>query len=94
MPYLPIVNAIAPNAPIGARLVIMRTMRKKVFDSSSIKPMTGFAGSPITASAVPNSMAISSTGRISPCVNAPTNVSGMMCMKKPASPSPCAACAA
>ena len=36
-PYLPIENAIAPNAPIGASRMIKPTMRNSTCDSRSMK---------------------------------------------------------
>ena len=40
-PYLPIVNAIAPNAPIGASFMIKPTMRKKMWLTMSMRRSTG-----------------------------------------------------
>jgi hypothetical protein len=76
MPYLPIVKAKAPKAPIGAAFITMCTNLKNAWATSSRKSTTGLAGSPTRVSDRPNRIEISSTCRISPSAKAPTTVSG------------------
>ncbi len=89
-PYLPIVNAIAPNAPMGATRVISVTMRKKTAENWLITPSSGAPLGPACDSAVPNSSATSSTCRISPLEKASTSVVGMMCSRNSTVLWPCA----
>ncbi|MCY1356320.1 hypothetical protein D9M69_427670 [compost metagenome] len=56
-PYLPTVKAIAPNAAIGARRMIMPTTVKMPCVKESRKSTTGLARAPICDSAMPNSVA-------------------------------------
>ena len=91
MPYLPMVKAIAPNAPIGAAYIRMWTIRKTIAVSvlsSVLQPCAPL--SPISASAMPNRIATSSTCRICPSVKALTRVSGMMFIRKPVTLCSCA----
>ena len=75
------VNAIAPNAPSGATLITMPTMRKSVCETMSMSVTSGLPRSPSSASANANSTAKNSTWRMSPSANAPTTVAGMMCIR-------------
>ena len=77
-PYLPIVKAIAPKAPIGASRMIMPTMAKSTCDDFSIQSKTSVPRPPKRCSAKPNSTENSSTCRISPLANASTTVFGMI----------------
>ncbi len=54
-------------------------------DSSTFS--TGLPRSPSDDRAKPDSTAMNNTGNTSPLLNAPTKVSGMMCMKKSTTPS-------
>ena len=83
-------NAIAPNAPIGASFVTMCTMPNSTRVSPSMKSVTTLPRSPRCASTLPNSSAISRICRISPCANASTIVFGMMCIRKSTVDCPCA----
>src|SRR5215211_7168569 len=75
-PYLPIVNAIAPNAPIGATFMMKPTILKKMWLVRSIRRRTGSPRSPSICSPKANRMAKNSTCRISPVAKAPTTVDG------------------
>src|SRR5471030_547100 len=82
MPYLPMVKAIAPKAPIGATFMTMLTTPKTACEISSISLVTGLPRSPSSDSEKPNRMAISSTCRMSPLVKASPMVLGMMFIRK------------
>ena len=82
MPYLPMVNAIAPNAPMGASFMMKPTTRKSPCETFSMKLTTGRPSSPAEASASPKSSEKSSTCRISPFANASTMVEGITFMRK------------
>ena len=58
-PYLPIVNAIAPNAPIGASCDDVHDAEQHAREPS-MKSVTTLPRSPRCASTLPNSSAISS----------------------------------
>ena len=77
-PYLPMVNAIAPNAANGATRETICTMRKKTFEMSWHSWMIGWPVVPRLVNATPKSRATTSTCRTSPPTNAPTKVSGMI----------------
>ena len=77
-PYLPIVNAIAPNAPIGATFMMMPTIENSTCEVFSTQSNTSVPRPPNLCSAKPNSTENSSTWRISPLANASTTVDGMM----------------
>ena len=81
-PNFPTVNAIAPNAPIGASHITNPTARKRITEADSIKPTNGRARSPETAAENPTKIAISSTCSNSPEVSAAGKVVGMMFIKK------------
>ncbi len=89
-PYLPMVKAIAPNAPIGASFVMMWTMPNSTRLVPSMKSVTTLPRSPRCASTLPNSSAISRICRISPWAKASTMVFGMMCIRKSTVDWPCA----
>ena len=46
MPYLPMVNAIAPKAPIGATFMMMPTMPKNACETMSMMARTGLRARP------------------------------------------------
>ena len=81
MPYLPMVKAMAPKAPIGATFMTMPTMPKNTCAVWSMRSSSGLPRSPSQCSANANRMAINSTCRISPSAKAPTTVFGMMCSR-------------
>ena len=83
MPYLPMVNAMAPKAPIGAAFMRMATRRKIGVVSACRKSVTGLPLSPTMPSAMPNRTEKNSTCRMSPSAKAPTIVCGMMFIRKP-----------
>ena len=85
MPYLPTVNAIAPKAPTGASRITRLTISKSVCPARSSLSASGFARGPRRESAIPNSTANRSTGRISPRANAPTMLSGITSARSPPS---------
>ena len=80
-PYLPMVKAMAPKAPIGAAFITMPTMPKKTCAVWSMIASSGLPFSPSQCSAKAKRIANSSTCRISPSAKAPTTVAGMMCRK-------------
>ena len=82
MPNLPMVKAIAPNAPIGAAFITMAMTPNTPCAASSMKARSVWPRSPSPISAKPNRIENSRTWRISPCAKAPTTVSGMICRKK------------
>ena len=82
-PYLPIVNAIAPNAPIGASFMIKPTMRKKMWLTMSMRRSTGSPCSPSACKPKANRIAKNRTWRISPVAKAPTTVDGMISIRNP-----------
>jgi hypothetical protein len=79
----------APNAPIGAACIRIRTNRNTGMVSDSRKSATGRPRSPDSASAIPNSTDTSNTCRMLPPVNALTSVSGIMSSTKPTSVNSC-----
>jgi len=76
------VNAIAPNAPIGASFMMKPTTMNNPCAIFSMKLTTGRPHSPADAIAKPNSTENSSTCRISPLANASTTVVGMTLSRK------------
>ena len=84
MPYLPTVNAMAPNAPIGANLMTMPIRMKKTWQMSSISFSTGLPRSPKRCRAKANNTAKNRTCSMSPAAKAPTTVLGMIAIRKPA----------
>ena len=74
---MPIVNAIAPKAPIGATRMMMPTMANSTCDAFSIRSNTSVPRPPKRCSAKPNSTENSSTCRISPLAKASTTVLGI-----------------
>ena len=83
MPYLPMVNAIAPNAPTGAKFISIATMRNTGADNSCNKLVIGRALSPTIASDTPNKIDTNKTCKILPFTNGLTTVSGIIFIKKP-----------
>ena len=90
MPCWPMVKAIAPNAPIGAAYIRMWTIRNTTAVSVWSVPSSRSPRAPISASAIPNRIATSSTCNISPSVKALTKVEGMMLRRKPVTLCSCA----
>jgi len=83
------VKAIAPKAPIGAARIRVWTSLNTGTVSASKNARTGWPRSPLDASAMPNSTAISNTCRMLPLVKALSSVSGMMSSRKPVKVSSC-----
>ena len=81
-PYLPIVNARAPKAPIGAKCMRIFTIPNTASVNRFKKSKSGFDRGPAIESAKPNRTETSSTCRISPLVKASTTVLGMRCNRK------------
>ena len=90
MPYLPMVKAKAPKAPMGAAFIRMSTTRKiaKLADSRMFS--TGLPLSPTRIRPMPNRIATNSTCRMLPSTKADTSVVGMMSMTNPVSDVSCA----
>ena len=82
MPYLPIVNDIAPNAPIGANFIITPIMSKRTWDVFSIKSNTIVPRPPNLCNANPNKIAMKRICKISPLANASTALLGIIFIKK------------
>ena len=91
-PYLPMVKAMAPNAPIGAARIRMCTRRNTGAVSASSRFSTGRPFSPTSASDRPNSTATNSTCRMLSPTSGLTSVFGMMSIRKPTSESSCDFC--
>ena len=83
MPYLPIVNDIAPNAPIGAKFIKIDTILNTGADKSCKKSVIVRAFSPTIANDIPNKIDTNKTCKIFPLFNGLTTVSGMIFIKKP-----------
>ena len=81
-PYLPMVKAIAPNAPIGARRIIKLMMPKMTCEKLSITLKISWPLLPRRCSAKPNSTANSSTCKMLPLANAPITLPGITSMRK------------
>ncbi|MCY1311587.1 hypothetical protein D9M70_619010 [compost metagenome] len=81
-PYLPIVNAMAPKAPIGARRMTMLTMRNMPCIRLSSVSTKGLPRGPTWARAIPSRIENSRICRTLPLAKASTMVSGMMFMTK------------
>ena len=81
-PKLPIVAAIAPNAPIGAVRMMMPTMPKRTCDSRSMNSKTGAPALPVALSARPKTTENSRTCRMSDRANASAALVGMMPSRK------------
>ena len=81
-PYLPMVNAIAPKAPIGAnRMMIAITPKSDVRELiEEIDQRSSLVAEPRQRQAEQDRE--DSTWRISPLANAPTAESGMMCSRR------------
>ena len=75
-------NAIAPNAPIGASRMINATTSKSASDVIAMTSTSRATRAPSRSSARPKTTENSRTCRISPRANAPTTVSGMMLRMK------------
>jgi hypothetical protein len=89
MPYLPMVKAIAPNAPIGAARIRMCTSRNTGAVSASSRSSTGLPRSPTSANAMPNNTDTNNTCRMLSPTNGLTSVFGMMSIRKPVRVSSC-----
>ena len=76
------VNAIAPNAPIGATRMMMPTIANSTCDDLLDEVEHQRAAAAELVQAKPNSTANSSTCRISPLANASTTVLGMTFSRK------------
>ena len=76
-PYLPTVNAMAPNAPSGARRMMSATTSKRAADIISMISTRRCTLGPSRSKASPNNTENSSTCSTSPRANPPTMVSGM-----------------
>jgi hypothetical protein len=76
------VNAIAPNAPIGAARMMMPTMPNSVRPARSIRLSSGRPRSPRKESAKANRTAKNRTWITSPSAKAPTALVGTMCSRK------------
>ncbi len=83
-PYLPMVKAMAPNAPIGAKRIRMFTTRNTTCVSDSSSATIGFARGPADDKANPNRIETNTTCKMSPLANASVTVVGMMCIRKSA----------
>ncbi|CNU72017.1 Uncharacterised protein [Salmonella enterica subsp. enterica serovar Bovismorbificans] len=81
-PYLPMVKAIAPNAPIGARRMIILMMPKMTCEKLSITLKMSWPLLPKRCSAKPNNTANSKTCRMLPLANAPITLPGMTSIRK------------
>ena len=79
------VNAMAPNAPMGATFITMPTTLNTGVVRASRKFSTGRPGSPTMARPMPNSTATSSTCRMLSPTKGLTSVLGMMSSAKPVS---------
>jgi hypothetical protein len=88
MPYLPTVNAIAPNTPSGANLTTKFIILKTMSLTRPMKSVTGLARSPHKETAQPNMIETISTCRMSPVVKAPTTVEGMSFIRNSETPPP------
>ncbi|MNY31242.1 hypothetical protein D3C86_1653980 [compost metagenome] len=83
MPYLPMVKAMAPKAPMGAAFISIATSLKIGYIRACMKSVTGLPFSPTIPSAMPKRTEKNSTCRMSPLAKAPTMVVGMMFIRKP-----------
>jgi hypothetical protein len=81
------VNAIAPNAPIGAARTTMPMMRKNILPAMSIAEAMRWPVSPMVDTAKPLRMEISSTCSRSPLANASKNELGMIASRWATMPS-------
>ncbi len=77
-PYLPIVKAMAPKAPIGAAYMTIRITPKNACPVRSIPAMIGRPRSPKCMSAKANTTEKNSTCRMLPSAKAPTTLLGKM----------------
>ena len=83
MPYLPMVKAMAPKAPIGAAFIRISTSLNIGLVIDCRKSSTGLPRSPTAARLMPKSTEKNSTCRMLPSAKAPTTVVGMMPCRKP-----------
>ena len=81
------VNAMAPNAPIGAARTMMRMMPKNSLAAASMALLIFSPIAPSRAITKPERMDTSSTCRISPRASAPKKLSGMIPSRWPTTPS-------
>lgn len=92
-PYFPMVKAIAPKAPMGARTMTMRTIPNMPLRNMSSMSMNGRAGCPIRDSAAPSSTANRMICSTFPSAKEPTTVLGMTFMMKSTAPACCVSAA-
>ena len=76
------VNAIAPNAPMGAKRITISTIRNTTLLSDSSISTSGFPNAPVADRAKPNKRDTSTTSRMSPFAKASTIVVGIMRIRK------------
>ena len=81
-PYLPIVNAIAPNAPIGATFITIETNLNIGAAATCSKSVIGLPRSPTEAKEIPNNTETNSTCKIFPSVSGLNTVVGIIFIKK------------
>ena len=81
------VNAMAPNAPIGATRTMMRMMPKNILAAASIAALIFSPTAPSRAMTKPDRIDTSSTCRMSPRASAPKKLSGMIANRWPTTPS-------
>ena len=75
-PYLPMVNAMPPNAPMGASTMIMPSTLKRALRIFSNVWTSECPAAPMRETATPNSTENSSTCSRFPSANAPTTLGG------------------
>jgi hypothetical protein len=75
---LPMANAMAPKAPIGAAYMTIRITWKNALPNRSMARTIGLPVSPMKCSAMANTTEKNRTWRTSPSANAPTTLSGKM----------------
>src|SRR5439155_22188479 len=81
-PYRPTVNAIAPNAPMGAKRINILTMPKTTCVSASITSTRGLQRAPMLDKAKPNSNETRTTLKMLPRAKASTTVAGIIWSRK------------
>ena len=81
-PNRPMVKAIAPNAPIGARRMRMLTTAKTACVNPSSMSSSGLTCDPSVESANPNSTETNTTLRMLPRAKASMTDVGMICTRK------------
>ena len=78
---MPTVNAIAPNAAIGATYMAKATILKKTCETAYTPSIIGPPFGPSASSAKPNITEKNSTGSTSPSAKAPTALVGTRVMR-------------